>query len=58
MNSFMSFYLKQAYSRLSKFSDPLAEANKLIDWEKFRSIEDGLYGNKTEKEVIPTSILC
>jgi transposase, IS5 family len=22
---------------------------KLIDWEKFRSIEDGLYDNKTEK---------
>jgi len=49
MNSFMSFYLKQAYSRLAKFGDPLAEANKLIDWEKFRSIEDGLYDNKTEK---------
>jgi IS5 family transposase len=49
MNSFMSFYLKQAYSRLAKLGDPLAEANKLIDWEKFRSIEDGLYDNKTEK---------
>jgi IS5 family transposase len=49
MNSFMSFYLKQAYSRLAKFGDALAEANKLIDWEKFRSIEDGLYDNKTEK---------
>src|SRR5512137_2111199 len=49
MNSFMSFYLKQAYSRLAKLGDSLAEANKLIDWEKFRSIEDGLYDNKTEK---------
>src|SRR5512137_110150 len=49
MNSFMSFYLKQAYSRLAKLGDPLAEANKLIEWEGFRSIEDGLYDNKTEK---------
>lgn len=49
MNSFMSFYLKQAYSRLAKLGDPLAEANKQIDWDKFRSIEDGLYDNKTEK---------
>jgi hypothetical protein len=49
MNSFMSFYLKQAYSRLAKLGDPLAEANKLIDLDKFRSIEDGLYDNKTEK---------
>ena len=28
--------------------DPLAEANTLLDWEKIRSIEDGLYDNKTE----------
>jgi IS5 family transposase len=49
MNSFMSFYLKQAYSRLAKLGDPLAEANNLIDWGKFRSIEDALYDNKTEK---------
>jgi len=25
--------------------DPLAEANMLLDWGKFRSIEDGLYDN-------------
>lgn len=49
MNSFMSFYLKQAYSRFAKLGDPLSEANKLIEWERFRSIEDGLYDNKTEK---------
>ena len=49
MNTFTSFYLKLAYSRLAKLGDPLAEANKLIEWERFRSIEGGLYGNKTEK---------
>jgi hypothetical protein len=25
------------------------EANTLLDWEKFRPIEDGLYDNKTER---------
>jgi IS5 family transposase len=49
MNSFTSFYLRQAYSRLAKLGDPLAEANALIEWEEFRSIEGGLYGNKTER---------
>jgi len=49
MDSFISFGLKQAYSRLAKLGDPLAEANRLLDWEKFRSIEDGLYDNKTER---------
>jgi transposase, IS5 family len=42
----MCFYLKQAYSRLAKLGDPLAETNNLIEWERFRSIEDGLYENK------------
>ena len=49
MNSFISFGLKQAYGRLAKLGDPLAEANTLLDWEKFRSIEGGLYDNKTER---------
>ena len=49
MDSFISFGLRQAYSRLAKLGDPLAEANTLIDWERFRSIEDGLYDNKTER---------
>jgi IS5 family transposase len=49
MNSFVSFGLKQAYSRLAKLGDPLAEANTLLEWEKFRSIEEGLYDNRTEQ---------
>jgi len=49
MNSFISFGLKQAYSRLAKLGDPLAEVNTLLDWEKFRWIEDELYDNKTER---------
>ena len=49
MDSFISFGLKQAYNRLAKLGDPLAGANRLLDWEKFRSIEAGLYDNKTER---------
>jgi IS5 family transposase len=49
MNSFMSYGLKQAYDRLAKLGDPLAEANTLLDWGRFRSIAEGLYDNKTEK---------
>jgi len=49
MDSFVSFGLRQAYSKLAKLGDPLAGANTLIDWEKFRPIEDSVYDNKTEK---------
>jgi IS5 family transposase len=49
MNSFTSFGLNQAYSRLSKVGDPLSQVNSLLDWEQFRSITEDLYDNKTEK---------
>lgn len=49
MNSFMNYGLHQAYDRLSKLGDPLAQANSLIDWEGFRPIEEELYDNKTER---------
>ena len=49
MNSFMNYGLRQAYDRLSKFGDPLSEANALLDWERFRPIAEELYNNKTEK---------
>ena len=49
MNSFTSFGLNQAYSRLSKVGDPLSQVNSLLDWERFRPITEDLYDNKTEK---------
>jgi transposase, IS5 family len=49
MNSFMSYGLRQAYDRLARLGDPLAEVNTLLDWEKFRPIAEGLYDNKTER---------
>jgi hypothetical protein len=56
----MSSGLLQAYSRLATLGDPISEANKLLDWEKFRPIAEGLYNNKPEKgghpniDAIPT----
>jgi transposase, IS5 family len=49
MNSFVSYGLQQAYDRLARLGDPLAQANTLLDWEKFRPIAKELYNNKTEK---------
>jgi transposase, IS5 family len=34
---------------LAKLGDPLAQANSLIDWNRFRPIEKELYNNKTER---------
>jgi IS5 family transposase len=45
----MTYGLHQAYDRFAKLGDPLAEVNALIDWERFRSTAEGLYGNKTER---------
>ena len=49
MNSFMNYGLHQAYSRLAKLGDPLAQVNTLLDWERFRPIAENLYDNKTER---------
>jgi IS5 family transposase len=45
----MSYGLKQAYDRLAKLGDPLAEVNSLLDWGRFHPIADELYDNKTER---------
>ena len=49
MNSFVSYGLHQAYDRMARLGDPLAQANKMLDWERFRPICKELYDNKTEK---------
>jgi hypothetical protein len=49
MDSLMGFGLREAYGRLPKLGDPLAGANTLLDWEKFRFIEEGSYDNKTDQ---------
>ena len=45
----MTYGLHQAYNRLARLGDPLAQANSLIDWEGFRPIEEEIYDNKTER---------
>ena len=49
MNSFESYGLRQAYDRLAKLGDPLAEVNSLLEWGRFRPIAEELYDNKTER---------
>jgi IS5 family transposase len=49
MDSFMSYGLRQAYDRLAELGDPLAKANTLLDWERFRPIAEELFDNKTER---------
>ena len=49
MNSFKSYGLRQAYDRLAKLGDPLAEVNSLLEWGRFRPIAEELYDNKTER---------
>ena len=46
MNSFRSYTLRVAYRNIQKLGDRLAEAEKHIDWERFRPITQGLYDNK------------
>jgi IS5 family transposase len=45
----MNYGLHQAYDRLAKLGDPLAQAKNLLDWEGFRPIEEELYDNRTER---------
>jgi IS5 family transposase len=49
MDSFISYGLHKAYDRLAKLGDPLAKANTMPDWGRFRPIAEELYDNKTEK---------
>jgi hypothetical protein len=56
MYSFMNYGLRQAYNRLAKLGDPLAEASIFLDWERFRPIAEGLYDDKTERGGHPNLI--
>ena len=49
MSSFESFGLNEAYTRVQKVGDKLADFEILIDWEVFRPILEGMYQNNTEK---------
>jgi hypothetical protein len=57
MNSFMSYGLHQAYDRLAKLGDPLAEVNTLLDWKDFDLSQKSCTITRPREEVIPTSIV-
>ena len=45
MDSFKSYLFRQAYKEVERLGDRLAEAEPLIDWEKFRPILQDIYMN-------------
>ena len=49
MSSFESSGLNEAYTRVQKVGDKLADFETLIEWEIFRPIFEGMYHNTTEK---------
>jgi len=49
MDSFRSYMLRVAYSKVEKLGDRLAKADQLIDWDAFRPIISGMYRNDTER---------
>jgi hypothetical protein len=40
MDSFTSYIFRQAYEKVSRLGDRLAQADSLIDWEAFRPITE------------------
>ena len=46
MDSFRSYMLRVAYRNIQKLGDRLAEAEKHIDWERFRPTTRDLYDNQ------------
>ena len=46
MDSFRSYLLRDLYKDVEKLGDRLAEAEPLIDWEKFRPIIQRLFDNQ------------
>jgi len=49
MDSFDSYLLRKLYRETARDGDRLAEAEKQIDWERFRPIIQPMYTNDTER---------
>jgi IS5 family transposase len=49
MKTLIGFGQKEAYKRVRRLGDKLAEIESLIDWEAFRPIVGKLYENKSER---------
>jgi len=48
-NSFDSYLLRKLYVKTARNGDPLAEAERRIDWEAFRPIIKPMYANDTPR---------
>jgi len=49
MFTFRTYMLRKAYENVRKNGDKLAEVEKLIDWEAFKPIFEGLYHNMSSR---------
>jgi len=55
LDSFDSYLLRRLYGSFERLGDRLARVEKLIDWEAFRPVVQGLFVNDTERGADPTS---
>ena len=51
----VNYGLREKYKEISMFGDRLAEMEKLVDWEVFRTMLVDLYKNNTELGGRPNS---
>ena len=49
MKTLMDFCLKEAYKRVERLGDRLAEIGSTIDWEAFRPIVGDMFDNRSER---------
>jgi IS5 family transposase len=49
MKNFVDFGLNEAYKRVERLGDRLAEIETMIDWEAFRPIVGDMYDNRSER---------
>ena len=49
MDSFTSYFFRQAYEKVKGKGDRLAKIKQAVDWEQFRSIIKAMYRNDTQR---------
>ena len=49
MKNFIDFGLNEAYKRVERLGDRLAEIGSMIDWEAFRPIVSDMFDNRSER---------
>jgi len=49
MKNFVYFGLNEAYKRVERLGDRLAEIESMVDWEAFRPIVGDMFDNRSER---------